>query len=142
MYRPMLFRLTRIPGLGPKKALVLYDALGIQSIGELEYAWENRLVELAGFGAKTRENILTGIEYKAVQGQFLLADVKPLAEKITAYIRKLDGVKTHPSGGKHTPLKETVKDIDIVVAGDHPNDIAQRISCMPGVDAVGGSGSV
>src|SRR5688572_11662222 len=48
-----LAELTEIPGLGPKKAMVLIEALGISSVAELEYACkENRLLKLPGFGAK------------------------------------------------------------------------------------------
>ena len=52
-----------IPGMGPKKVKVIHDQLGITTAGELEYAChENRLVDLPGFGRKTQENILKGLE--------------------------------------------------------------------------------
>ena len=51
-----------MPGLGPKKARVLFDELHITSLGELEYACrENRLVALPGFGAKSQEKIKAGL---------------------------------------------------------------------------------
>ncbi len=57
-----LMDIRRIPGLGPKKVKVLWEALGVESLGELEYAClENRLVELDGFGAKTQDKTLAGI---------------------------------------------------------------------------------
>lgn len=76
---PGLFDILRIPGLGPKKIKILYEKLGIASIGELEYAChENRLIELTGFGLKTQENVLQGIEFiKQQQGLFLWAEAYP-----------------------------------------------------------------
>lgn len=54
----------KLKGLGAKKVKLLWDELGIESLGELLYACnENRLVALKGFGAKTQENIRKSIEY-------------------------------------------------------------------------------
>jgi DNA polymerase (family X) len=56
--------MLRIPGLGPKKIKALYDSLGIETMGELEYAChENHLVDLKGFGRKTQEKVLEGIKF-------------------------------------------------------------------------------
>ena len=60
---PGHLEMLRIPGLGPKKIRALHEKLSIETLGELEYAClENRLVELPGFGARTQQKILTGIE--------------------------------------------------------------------------------
>src|SRR5690606_34023418 len=69
-----LMELTRIPGLGPKKALVIIDELGVKSITELEYACrENRLIILKGFGEKAQEKILEQIQFiQANQGKLRL----------------------------------------------------------------------
>ena len=68
---PGHLEMLKISGLGPKKIHALYEELGIKTIGELEYAChENRLVDLKGFGKKTQENILAGIErLKLYQGK-------------------------------------------------------------------------
>ena len=61
---PGHLEMLRIPGLGPKKIRALHEKLAIETLGELEYAcMENRLVELPGFGEKTQQKILTGIEH-------------------------------------------------------------------------------
>ncbi len=71
---PGLLELLRVPGLGPKKARVLFDELHITSLGELEYACqENRLVALPGFGAKSQEKIKAGLA-----GTFALRWALPL----------------------------------------------------------------
>jgi DNA polymerase (family 10) len=144
---PVLFELVKIPGLGPKKALQLHEVLGINSLGELEYACrENRLAGLPGFGAKTQERVCQGIEYlKKYQGQFLLADVQPLAASIAAYLGQLPGVTeagvTEAAvAGSIRRRKETVKDIDVVMAAAETTGLAERLVGMPGVEQVLGQG--
>ncbi len=114
---PGLFDILRIPGLGPKKIKVLYEKLGIASIGELEYAChENRLIELTGFGPKTQENVLQGIEFiKQQQGLFLWAEAYPMAIGLKGELLKLPGVKDVAIAGSLRRGKEIVKDIDILV---------------------------
>ncbi|MDT8903110.1 DNA polymerase/3'-5' exonuclease PolX [Anaeroselena agilis] len=138
----VLFELVKIPGLGPKKALQLYEKLGVNSIGELEYACrENRLVALPGFGAKTQERILQGIDYvKRFQGQFLLVDAWPLAEKAAAWLEGQPGVDRAAVAGSIRRRKETVKDIDVVVAAADPAAATELVAAMPGVEAVLGRG--
>jgi len=55
--------LLQIPGLGPKRVKILYEKLKVKSLQELEKACrESRLLNLDGFGEKTQENILQGID--------------------------------------------------------------------------------
>src|SRR3989339_1155060 len=91
---PGLLELLRVPGLGPKKARVLFDELHITSLGELEDACrENRLVTLPGFGAKSQEKIKAGLaSLKRYAGQFRLGDLLPLAESLAARWRSLPGI--------------------------------------------------
>ena len=72
-----LLEILKIPGLGPKKIRTLFDALDIKTIGELEYAClENRLITLQGFGRKTQEKILQGIQQvRKYQGRFRYGEV-------------------------------------------------------------------
>ena len=85
-----LLELTQIPGLGPKKALLLIEQLGIRTIGELEYACrENRLISLKGFGAKAQQKILENvIFFQAHQGQQKLSEAWPMAEQFYDEIRQ------------------------------------------------------
>src|SRR5690242_8122942 len=85
--------LTAIPTLGPKKALVLYEELGVASVDELAEAIRGgRLRGLKGFGAKTEENILHGIELMRQSGDRVLIDVAAeLAEEIVAALSALPG---------------------------------------------------
>lgn len=67
----------------------LYEHLQISSLGELEYACrENRLLALEGFGVKTQENILKGIEHvKRFQGRFLVSTARRVAERFVGVAR-------------------------------------------------------
>lgn len=86
---PGLLDMLQIKGLGPKKILIIWKELGIESVGELYYACnENRLVEAKGFGLKTQEDIKKNIEFSiANQGWFLYAKVLPSAEAILNKLR-------------------------------------------------------
>ena len=81
---PGLLDILKIPGLGPKKVRAVYEKLDIQSIGELEYACiENRLIDLDGFGKKSQEKILKGIEFiKKYREQHLFSSAINIAENI------------------------------------------------------------
>jgi DNA polymerase (family 10) len=83
---PGLAELTEISGLGPKKAQLLIDQLGITTLAELEYACrENRLLKLTGFGEKLQAKILEGIQFrKTTQNQQRLSDALAMA----SYIRE------------------------------------------------------
>lgn len=138
----ILFELVRIPGLGPKKAGLLYQSLGIQSLGELEYACrENRLVTLRGFGSKTQDSVLRGIEYmKRSQDRFILGEAWPLAEKIAEYLRHHGEIETVRVAGGIRRRAETVKDIDMVVATVRPDRVFHILSAMPGIGQIAENG--
>ncbi len=114
---PGLIEMLKIPGLGPKRIKALYDKLGIQSIGELEYACkENRLVELDGFGSKIQENILQGIEFvRKYQSRFHINVAYETKEKLLTYLKELKGIDIIEVAGSLRRFKETIKDIDILI---------------------------
>jgi DNA polymerase (family 10) len=132
-----LREMVRIPHLGPKKVKVLYEKLGITTIGELEYACqENRLVDLPGFGAKTQTNILQGIEVlKRYRGRFLYGDVAALAEAFTRSLGEVKGVLKASLAGSMRRKNEVVKDLDLVVAVEG-EAIGERIIALPQIEEV------
>lgn len=113
-----LMEVLKVPGLGPKRVRLLADELGISSLAELEYACnENRLVQLDGFGPKTQEKILKGIEFvQKFRGRYLLSDAWRRSEKLLEALGALDGVENIELAGSVRRRKETVKDIDVLVA--------------------------
>jgi len=135
---PGIFEMLRIPGLGPKKVKALYDHLHISTVGELEYACrENRLLDLPGFGAKTQQKILQGIEYlKQFNGRFLISDILPYAEKVLVALRKHPDVLRGELGGSLRRHKEVVKDIDVLVSSNSAASVAEYFVSLPMVKTV------
>lgn len=139
---PGLIELLSIPGMGPKKAKAVYDKLGVTNIGELEYAClENRLVELEGFGAKSQEKILSGIEnLKKYRERHLLSFA--LEQALPVY----ESVSSHPDvirymlAGSLRRSKETIKDIDIVVSARKSDRIMDHFTSLKSVERVEAKG--
>jgi len=133
-----LLELMQIPNLGPKKIKILYDELSITNIGELEYACkENRLVHLPGFGEKTQEKVLKGIEFfKHHQGQFLFGDIYVEAEAIRKRLSSIVPSEWVEVCGSVRRRKEVVRDIDILVASENRDKVASFFVSMPEVEEV------
>jgi DNA polymerase (family 10) len=139
---PGLIEMIRIPGFGPKRAKAVYDALGIQTVGELEYAChENRLADLKGFGAKSQENILQGIAFlKQFRGRHLLSEADARAETVIAALRQVPEVARLSVAGSLRRRRETIKDIDIVVSSADPGPVMNAFTGFAGVDTILASG--
>lgn len=115
-----LFEIMKIPGLGPKKVKLLYEQLEIKSIGELEYAClENRLMDLKGFGIKSQEKILSGIEMlKKYRGKFLFYEAMDIAVKLCEDMKNHSKVIQCHIAGSLRRKKEMTKDIDLLVSAE------------------------
>ena len=137
-----VIELIRIPGLGPKKAKVLFDELAIASIDDLEEAITGgRLAGLAGFGEKTVENVRAGIErYRTLSARILLADALPLAEKLADELRALPGVVDAACAGSIRRMKETVGDIDVLVAAEDGAAVMAAVRELPVVTGIVATG--
>ncbi|GAA0370490.1 DNA polymerase/3'-5' exonuclease PolX [Actinoallomurus spadix] len=132
--------LTAIPTLGPKKAMLLYEELGISSVEQLAEAIPaGRLTGLKGFGAKTEENILHGIELLRSQGERALIDVATeLATEIVAALSPLAG--RCAVAGSLRRRRETIGDIDILATADDSGPLMAAFTPLPFVTEVIGSG--
>ncbi|MFH0852435.1 MAG: helix-hairpin-helix domain-containing protein, partial [bacterium] len=110
--------LTAIEGVGPKMIKVLYEKLGVRTLADLEKAAKmHKVQKLSRFGPKVEENILTGIEFaKGSHGRFLLGFILPLVRKIEKRLKDLDFVSEAVAAGSVRRMKETIGDIDILVA--------------------------
>ncbi len=133
-----LLELTGIPNLGPKKIKVLFDALHITNAGELEYACrENRLVNLPGFGTKTQEKILKGIEFiKKHKGEHLFGDIYPDAVAISEKLKSLVPGGLVEVCGSIRRKKEVVKDMDILAAGSDRDAISLAFTTLSGIEEI------
>jgi DNA polymerase (family X) len=117
--------LTTIPTLGPRKAMLLYDELGISSVDELVTAiHEERLRGLKGFGPRTEENILHGVGLMRASGDRVLLDVAmDLAEDIVAELSRVTGCERCVYAGSLRRLKETIGDVDVLVAAEESGPV-------------------
>ncbi|HVM11026.1 MAG TPA: DNA polymerase/3'-5' exonuclease PolX [Actinomycetota bacterium] len=130
--------LLAIPGLGPKKALVLFDELGISSVEELLDALHaGRLRDLKGFGARTEENILRGVELMQQAGDRVpLGVALDLAEELLAELRQNRAVGRAGYAGSLRRMRETIGDIDLLVASEGAEEVMDAFASLDLVQEV------
>lgn len=127
--------LTAIEGMGPKNAIKLYKKLGIKNIIQLEKAAKTgKIRALEGFGEKSEENILKGIEFvKRSEGRFVLGFVMPEIREIEERLKALKNVQKVVVAGSVRRRKETIGDVDILIISDKPGPVMDYFVSMPGV---------
>jgi DNA polymerase (family 10) len=135
--------MLEITGVGPKSAARFWKELGIESISALEHAAEaDRLRKLHGFGAKSEQNVLEGIErFRRRTGRTLLGDAWPLAREMLAMLREVPGVVQAAPAGSLRRMRETVGDLDLLVASSDAQTVMERFAAMPQVADVMLSGA-
>ncbi|MFJ5641591.1 DNA polymerase/3'-5' exonuclease PolX [Streptomyces sp. NPDC093223] len=136
-------RLTAIPTLGPKKALAVYEELGVSSVEELADAiHQERLRDLKGFGPRTEENILHGIELLRASGGRVRIDVATeLAESIVAVLSAVEGCEKCAYAGSLRRCRETIGDIDILVAAEDSAPVMRAFTALSYVTEIIGQGA-
>ena len=122
--------LMRIPGLGPRKAAVLINELDVGNLADLERACrEHRVRGLKGFGEKTEQQILQGIEaLQATQARQPLYETRRVAEKLLARVRSAPGVTRAEIAGSVRRYKETNADVDLVAAASDRAPVMDRFA--------------
>jgi DNA polymerase (family 10) len=143
-FPPEMMELTRIPGLGPKTIVMLRDQLGIGSVDQLRHAIaDDALVGLTGMGAKSQEKIASAIERLGLHGKDRrtpIAEAMPIAQEIVAALAGLEQVSKVEYCGSLRRFRETIADIDIVVASNSPSAVMDALIAMPIVAEVIGHG--
>jgi len=116
-FPPGLEEVLELPGLGPKRVRLLWQKLGVASVGELEYACrENRLLALEGFGAKSQEKILKTIEFRKLsRGMFLYSEAEAIAAEVLAELEGTGLFGALHRAGSLRRGKRVLKDIDLLV---------------------------
>jgi DNA polymerase (family 10) len=134
----ILLDMLRIPGVGPKTAVVIHDELGIESLEELAAAArEHRLRGLPKIQAKTEENILRGIEFlEKSGGRIPLGEAYPIASRVVDALAVLPGVEDATFAGSLRRMRETVGDIDILVSSADPETVISSFAHLDGVDRI------
>ncbi len=118
-YRPSMLELLRLPSMGPKTVALLWSALEISNLDELEAAAKaGHLSKLPRFGQKQVDKILKGIEdHRKNTGRYRIDVAEDTAEKIAALIREFPGIDTITPAGSLRRGRETVGDLDLLVTG-------------------------
>ena len=131
-----------IEGMGPKKAKILYEKLGIKNLEELEKAVKaHKIAKLFGFGEKSEKNILEGIEFlKRSKGRFLLGDILPKVKEFSKKLKSLKEVERIDAVGSLRRMKETIGDVDFLVISKNPEAVMDFFVSLPGVIKIWGKG--
>ncbi|MBN1406104.1 MAG: DNA polymerase/3'-5' exonuclease PolX [Candidatus Omnitrophica bacterium] len=134
----IIFDMMRIPGVGPKTAKLLYDELKIDSVEKLKkYAKEHKLSQLSHLKEKTEANILKGIELlEKSSDSMLLGDALPMAEGMVNYLKQKSPISKIDIAGSARRMKQTVKDIDILVSSKKPQAVMHNFVNMPTTERV------
>ena len=133
-----LVELTRLPGVGPKKARRLWKELQIDTVDKLEKAiLEGKVAALAGFGEKSEQKILHGIrEYRRHLGRFKLSDADQYVIPLLEYMAEAPGIERLQTAGSYRRRKETIGDIDLLVVAKNPEPVMRRFTHYPKVEKV------
>jgi DNA polymerase (family 10) len=129
-----LDEIVGVEGVGPKKAKVLFEKLGVKSLEELEAAAQShKIAPLFGFGERTEKNILQAIEFlKGSKGRFLLGEILPIAQPEVARADVAGSVRRR---------RETIGDVDFLVISTNPTQVMDWFVSRPGVVKVWGRGT-
>ncbi|MBM3199817.1 DNA polymerase/3'-5' exonuclease PolX [Candidatus Woesearchaeota archaeon] len=135
---PGILKIMQIQGIGPKKAKKLYKDLGIKNVNDLENAAKRHKIQtLETFKEKTEENILKGIELlRQKTDRMLLGSALPQAEEIVSILQKISGVEKVQAAGSLRRMRETVGDLDILVASKNSKPVMEAFTKMTSVKRV------
>ncbi len=139
-YPPDFVLLTKIPGIGPKTARRLRNELGIRDLPSLEAALDaHQLRELPGFGPTKERKIADAIEKLGMRGKerrFPIAEALPVATALVDTLRSIVGVVDACYCGSLRRFRDTVADVDIVVAATDAEAIGERVVELPLVSEI------
>ncbi len=144
-YPPGFVQLTRIPGVGPKTAVLLLNELEVRNVDDLRAAIAaERVRELPGLGPKSEEKMARSIERLGLHGKDRrtpIIQALPVARECAAHLATLDGVAEVQVCGSLRRFSDTIGDIDIVVASDQPATVMEAAAALPMASEVIASGA-
>ncbi|WP_227354864.1 DNA polymerase/3'-5' exonuclease PolX [Haladaptatus salinisoli] len=122
--------LTRVEGVGPKTVGDLYDELGVETLDDLEEAARNgEIRELKGYGEKTEQNIIDGIEFaRTVRGRQLLGDARPVGEQVLAFVDDVPSVGRCELAGSLRRWRETIGDVDVLAESEDKQAVVDALT--------------
>jgi DNA polymerase (family 10) len=133
-----VLQMAAIPGIGPKTAKALWEALSITTVEELETAARaGRVQKVPGFGAAKEKNIVEAIERgRRLTERLPLYIAKPYAERLAAELAKRSEVVRADVAGSARRGRDTVGDLDLVVATTDPKATAEAVGHLSGVTEI------
>jgi DNA polymerase (family X) len=145
-FPPTLIEVTRVGGIGPKTARLLFDELGVASLEDLEAAAKAEKVrEVKGLGQKAEENVLAALERLGEPGEgpgrVLLSAVLPIAEQLAAALREHPAANRVEVAGSARRWAETCKDIDLIATAEEPAELARHLAGHELIAAAGNPGA-
>lgn len=138
-----LIPLLKLPGLGGKRLATLYKELAITDADSLQAACEDgRVAELKGFGKKTVENILQALQEQSSRPERLpVSYMLKLAHNIEVQLEQIPNISRFSLAGSLRRMRETIKDIDFIIATDQPESVKEALLQIDDVKDVIASGS-
>lgn len=139
-----VIEMLSIKGIGPKKILIIWRILGIESIGELYYACnENRLIEAKGFGLKTQEEIKNAIAFKlAANGRFLYAQVEGFANtlftQISEWLINIDNHSLLGFAGQYRRACEIIDELELIIGAENMEIVAEQLTSFGPLSLIAG----
>ncbi|MBU5593626.1 DNA polymerase/3'-5' exonuclease PolX [Amphibacillus sp. MSJ-3] len=133
-----LIPLLELPGLGGKKLARLYQELNIVDQESLKRACEaGEVSALKGFGKKTEQNILKAIvEAGSRPDRLPIDDMLQLAKKLETYLDKIDEIERFSIAGSMRRMRETIKDLDFIIATNQPRIVKESLLNIPDLKEV------
>lgn len=133
-----LIPLLKVQGLGGKKIGKLYQELGVVDAATLKQACEDKKVQaLAGFGKKTEEKILVALEEAMTRPERLaLPLVLPVAVWVEGQLAQMSDIEKYSRAGSLRRLRETVKDLDFIIATKNPAKVREQLVSLEGAGKV------
>ena len=130
--------LTRVEGIGPKTAKLLYEQLGVRSLRDLESAARAGSIRgIKGLGEKTEQKILRGLaEASELKGRILLGDAQGVAERLVGELKETALFERIQAAGSLRRGRETVGDLDLLAVASDAEEAARAIAGLPDVKEV------
>jgi DNA polymerase (family 10) len=140
-----LLAVMHLPGFGPKRARLLYEELGVDSLEALrDKAQEGEIRKIRGLGARVEENLLRVLAEQADGGgpapRILLSRALPVAEQIAGALREHPASDRVEIAGSLRRLADSSKDIDIIATASDPVALTSTLAELPLVESVQSSG--
>ena len=130
--------LTAVEGVGPKTVASLYDALGVETLDDLEAAAEaGEIRDIKGFGEKTEANISENIPFaREARKRSLLGEARPLADRVVDFLDDRAEVEAVETAGSIRRWRPTIGDVDVLVGSDDGSAVIDAFERWEGTDSV------